>query len=269
MAFSPPLERRSITALLEIMQNLRDPEGGCPWDVAQTHESIAHYTLEEAYEVVDAIENGTPIDLKEELGDLLLQVVFHAQIASEEHRFNFKDVVEAICDKMIRRHPHVFENADPRNAEEQTTAWEEIKAAERAKKQKTGPKTVLNDVPVGLPALTRAEKLGKRASRVGFDWPDTQGVMDKIKEELAEVEDAMTEGDQDHLMEEVGDLLLSIANLTRHLKIDGETALRQANMKFTQRFQHVEKLVEESGKAFQDHSLETLESFWQTAKNKS
>ncbi len=266
MAFAPPKESKDIQSLLQIMRNLRAPEGGCPWDVDQTHASIAQYAIEEAYEVVDAIENGTDSSLKEELGDLLLQVVFHARMAEERGAFDFGEVVDAIVTKMVRRHPHVFETADGRSADAQTEAWEEIKAAERAEKAGDGPASLLDDVPIGLPALTRAEKLGKRAARAGFDWPSTEGVIAKIREELAEVEDALGEDDQSHLEEELGDLLFSVANLTRYLKVDGETVLRRCNAKFTRRFHAIETGVAASGKAFKDHTLAELEAYWDAEK---
>ncbi|MEM9421113.1 MAG: nucleoside triphosphate pyrophosphohydrolase [Pseudomonadota bacterium] len=266
MAFTPPKATKDVQSLLQIMQNLRDPDGGCPWDVEQTHASIAQYAIEEAYEVVDAIENGTNASLKEELGDMLLQVVFHATLAEERGAFDFGDVVDAIIAKMVRRHPHVFEASDGRSADAQTQAWEDIKAAERAAKS-TGNVSLLDDVPIGFPALTRAEKLGKRAARAGFDWPDTQGVIAKIREELQEVEDAIEEKNEEHIKEELGDLLFSVANLTRYLNIDGESALRACNEKFAYRFRAIEEGVAQSGKAFRNHTLAELEIFWEAAKD--
>jgi MazG family protein len=265
MAFKPPEDMRSVAALRQIMADLRAPEGGCPWDVEQTHASIARYAIEEAYEVVDAIEHGTDADLREELGDLLLQVVFHARMAEERGAFDFSDVVEGIVAKMVHRHPHVFERQDGRNADEQATAWEEIKAAEREGKSE-GPASALDDVPIGLPALSRAEKLGRRAARLGFDWPDTAGVIAKIREELDEVEEAIAENDRAHVEEEIGDLLFSIANLTRYLSVDGETLLRQANAKFVHRFKAIEDGVRRSGKPFAAHDLSELEAYWHGAK---
>lgn len=269
MPFSPPKDSRDIQSLLQIMDNLRTPEGGCPWDVAQSHASIARYALEEAYEVVDAIDRQDDQDLRDELGDLLLQVVFHAQMAKERGAFDFADVVSAIGTKMVRRHPHVFADAAERDADTQTIAWEEIKAAERAEKAAGAPDRIpslLDDVPVGLPALTRAEKLGKRAARAGFDWPSTAGVIAKIREELDEVEDALAHTDQAHLEEELGDLLFSVANLTRYLKVDGETVLRACNAKFIRRFEAVEAGVAASDKTFKDHTLAELEAYWHAAK---
>lgn len=268
MAFSPPDNRRSVEALRQIMEHLRAPEGGCPWDLEQTHASIASYAIEEAYEVGDAIENGDDRDLKEELGDLLLQVVFHAQMARERDAFTFDDVVEAIVTKMVRRHPHVFVEEDGRSADDQLVAWEDIKAAERAEKVKGDSQSVLDDVPIGLPALTRAEKLGKRAARQGFDWPSTDGVIDKIKEELSEVEEAVQGGDRDRIEDEIGDLLFSVANLTRYLKLDGETILRRCNAKFTRRFKAIEAGVAASGKKFADHTLEEMETYWDQEKRR-
>lgn len=264
MAFAPPEDRRSIEALRRIMANLRAPEGGCPWDLEQDHRSIANYTIEEAYEVVDAIEHGTDRDICDELGDLLLQVVFHAQMASERGAFTFDDVVQSISDKMVRRHPHVFEQSDHRDAEGQTVQWEEIKAQERAEKGKA--ESVLDDVPIGLPALTRAEKIAKRVARVGFVWPDPSGVIAKLREELAEVEEALEEADTDHIREEVGDFLFTAACLTRELKLDGETVLREANDKFYRRFAHVEQGVRDSGRSWDEHTLTDLEDYWAAGK---
>lgn len=267
MAFTPPANRRSIDALRAIMANLRAPDGGCPWDVEQDHRSIASYAIEEAYEVVDAIENGTDDDLRDELGDLLLQVVFHAQMAAERGAFDFDDVVQSISDKMVRRHPHVFEAPDGRDAEAQTLAWEEIKAQERAEKSERED-GVLDGIPIGLPALTRAEKLAKRAMKVGFDWPDWRGVTAKLREELAEVEEAILEEDEAHIREEVGDFLFTAACLTRAVNVDGETVLREANAKFRRRFSYVEAGVARSGRQWADHTLEEFEVYWAEGKAK-
>ncbi|RFB04365.1 nucleoside triphosphate pyrophosphohydrolase [Parvularcula marina] len=267
MAFDPPSDRRSIEGLRAIMANLRAPEGGCPWDLEQDHRSIASYCLEEAYEVVDAIENGTDRDLCEELGDLLLQVVFHAQMAAERGAFDFDDVVEAISDKMVRRHPHVFDSDDGRDADGQTAAWEEIKAQEKAERGKTED-GVLDGIPVGLPALTRAEKIAKRAMKVGFDWPDWRGVTAKLREELAEVEEAILEEDEAHIREEVGDFLFTAACLTRATRLDGETVLREANEKFRRRFASVEAGVRDSGRSWEEHTLDQLEAYWAAGKAK-
>lgn len=264
MPKSPPQDVRSIEGLKQLMAALRDPDGGCPWDLEQDHKSIAQYCIEEAYEVVDAIENGTDDDLKSELGDLLLQAVFHSQMASERGAFTFDDVCEAVTTKMIRRHPHVFKEADGRDAEGQTLAWEEIKAAERAEREQDD--SVLADVPVGLPALTRAEKLTKRAARVGFEWDKPEHILDKIQEELDELREAYHSGDRAHTEEELGDLLTSCANFGRRLTIDSETATRKANEKFERRFRHLETLVKASGRGFEDHTLDELEDYWRAAK---
>ncbi|MCI5046834.1 MAG: nucleoside triphosphate pyrophosphohydrolase [Aquisalinus sp.] len=247
------------------MDNLRNPDGGCPWDVEQDYKSIAPYTIEEAYEVVDAIERHDLQDLRDELGDLLLQVVFHAQMAREAGDFDFSDVVEAICNKMVRRHPHVFEQSDDRTSEEQLVAWEDIKAEERASKGKVAT-GLLDDVPVALPAMTRAVKLQKRAARVGFDWQDARDVIAKIAEEATELSDAMASGDADAIEDEFGDLLFTIANLSRHLKVDPEKALRRTNQKFCTRFNYIEEHIAGDGKKFEDYTLAELEDIWQQAK---
>ncbi len=265
MAKSQPENNREIAALLQVMADLRDPEGGCPWDVAQDYRSIASYTLEEAYEVVDAIERGNREDLREELGDLLLQVVFHAQIASEEGRFTFADVVEGIVEKMIRRHPHVFIAEDGRDAEQQTLEWEKIKQLEKSQKSEAVV-SLLDDVPLHFPGLTRAVKLQKRAARVGFDWPQIEQVIDKLCEEVEELNQARNQMSQEKIEEEFGDLLFVMANLARHLKIDPETALRRANAKFCSRFAHIENRVSQSGRDWPEFSLDDLEAYWQEAK---
>lgn len=254
-----------MDAVLEMMRRLRDPEGGCPWDLEQTSASIAPYCIEEAYEVVDAIENGTDADLAGELGDLLLQVVFHAQMAEDRGAFTFADVCEALVTKMVRRHPHVFADGEERDAEGQTRAWEVIKAQERAEKGED--ESALSGVPVGLPAFTRAEKLGKRASRAGFDWTERRDVLAKVREETDEIEEAL-DGDPDHLASEVGDLLFACAMLTRKLGLQGETVLRAANAKFERRFSHLEASAEAAGRPMDDHSLEELEAYWTDAKAK-
>lgn len=269
MAFDPPDNRRDIGALTRIMANLRDPAGGCPWDVEQTHTSIAKYAIEEAYEVVDAIERDDMADLKDELGDLLLQVVFHAQMARERGAFDFNDVVEAICDKMVRRHPHVFGDAEERDAETQSSAWEEIKAAERAAKGKADTARILDDVPHALPALTRARKLQKRAAAVGFDWPDTGGVLGKLVEEIDELTGATASQSAEAIEDEYGDVLFTLVNLSRYLKVDPEQALRRTSSKFVTRFSHVEDSVAASGKTFGEHTLDELEAYWQAAKAKT
>ncbi|MCP2670287.1 nucleoside triphosphate pyrophosphohydrolase [Maricaulaceae bacterium EIL42A08] len=251
--------------LLAIMSRLRDKQSGCPWDVQQTYATIAPYTIEEAYEVADAIDRGDLDDLKDELGDLMFQVVFHSQMASETGDFSFEDVIDAISDKMIRRHPHVFGDADERDAEEQTKAWEAQKAAERAAKGDIDT-SVLADLPVALPALKRAGKLTKRAARVGFDWPDVDQVFDKLDEELAELKDAMKSGDQSHITEEMGDLLFVLANLARKLSVEPEQALRDANAKFERRFRYIEQNIEKKAASIQEANLDQMEELWLEAK---
>ncbi len=250
--------------LLEIMRRLRDPQTGCPWDIEQDFDSIAPYTIEEAYEVADAIERRDWPDLEGELGDLLLQTVYHTQIGSESGHFSFDSVVRAISDKMVARHPHVFgdENRD-KSAEQQTADWEAIKAAERAGKAQKG---ALEGVAIGLPALLRALKLQKRAARVGFDWPDTDQVLDKITEEARELTEARAQFTQAEIEEEFGDLLFVMANLGRHLKIDPEAALRAANAKFTRRFQAVEALLAERGKTPEQSDLSEMDALWDAVK---
>ncbi len=252
--------------LIEIMTQLRTPGSGCPWDLEQTYRTIAPYTIEEAYEVADAIERDDRQDLKSELGDLLFQVVFHAQMAREENAFDFEDVANAVSDKMIRRHPHVFDKGDTRSADEQTIAWEEQKAMERQARGATG---LLDDVPVGLPALTRAVKLQKRAARVGFDWKDAASVLDKIAEETTELVEARETKSADAIEDEFGDLLFVIANLSRHLKVDPEAALRRTNQKFIDRFQYIEKRLAGDNRSTEEASLEEMEALWQEAKTKT
>jgi ATP diphosphatase len=250
--------------LLEIMRALRDPEHGCPWDIEQDFSSIAPYTIEEAYEVADAIERKDYDDLKLELGDLLLQSVYHTQMATEDGLFTFDDVVNAISDKMVARHPHVFgDESRDKSADQQTQDWEKIKAAERASKAKGG---VLEDVARALPALMRAQKLQKRAARVGFDWPDITFVMDKIIEEARELSDAQGKSDQSHIEEEFGDLLFVVVNLGRHLKVEAEEALRAANAKFTRRFEFIEKTLAQDGKTPENSTLEEMDALWDRAK---
>ncbi len=250
--------------LIEIMRALRDPNAGCPWDIEQTFQTIAPYTIEEAYEVADAIERQNWLELRGELGDLLLQSVYHTQMASEAGLFDFDDVANDISDKMVARHPHVFgEESRDKSADQQTQDWEKIKAAERAAKQRGG---VLDDVALGLPALMRAVKLQKRAARVGFDWPDISMVVDKIVEEARELSEAQDENDHAHLAEEYGDLLFVIANLGRHLKIDPEEALRSANNKFTRRFRFIEAELEKREKSPEDSDLKEMDALWDAAK---
>ncbi len=255
----------ALLRLLAIMARLRAPEGGCPWDQVQDFASIAPYTIEEAYEVADAIRRGPDFpSLQDELGDLLFQVVYHAQMASEAGHFGFAEVARAIADKMVRRHPHVFGEAAARDAAAQTAAWETQKAAERAARAETG---VLAGVPVGLPALTRAAKLTRRAARVGFDWPDAAAVLDKLEEEAAELRAELPGADQARLKDEVGDLLFVLANLARKLELDPEECLRGANAKFERRFGAVEASLAEAGRSPADASLEEMEALWQAAKS--
>jgi len=260
------MDPRRIETLLAVMARLRARDGGCPWDIEQTFETIAPYTIEEAYEVADAISKSDREDLKEELGDLLFQTVFHAQIAKDEGSFAFADVVEAITTKMIRRHPHVFDTDDQRSADEQTRAWEEMKAQERKAKGQT---SLLDDVPVGLPGLTRAVKLQKRAARIGFDWPTATEVLAKLREETAELTEAMAEKSADAIEDEFGDLLFVLANLSRQLKVDPEAALRRANQKICRRFRHVEEQYtaynRETG---EPPDLDRMEEWWREAKTR-
>lgn len=257
-------EERSIDRLLAIMARLRDPQTGCPWDLEQNFATIAPYTVEEAYEVADAIERGNLDDLRDELGDLLFQVVFHARMAQEQHAFAFDDVVEAICEKMIRRHPHVFGAAEARTSDEQTAAWEVIKAQERAAKGKAA--SLLDDVPAGLPAMTRAVKLSKRAASVGFVWPTITEVMDKLHEEVAELEVEIAAGDRDKARAELGDVLFVAANIARTLDIDPEDALRATNAKFSRRFRFIEAALRERGKRPDQSDLAEMDALWNAAK---
>lgn len=257
MTDTPQLQR-----LLGIMATLRDPVSGCPWDVAQSFKTIAPYTIEEAYEVAEAAELDDTPALKDELGDLLLQVVFHARMAQEAGRFAFDDVAAAISDKMVRRHPHVFGETAIATAAAQTVAWEELKAGER---QAKGAASALDGVGTGLPALTRAAKLQRRAARVGFDWPDLAPVFDKISEEIAELREAMDQG-EDRIEDELGDLLFAVVNLARKLERDPEQALRRACRKFERRFRQVETLLAAEGKAPGGASLDEMEAKWQDAK---
>jgi MazG family protein len=265
----------SLAELLSIMATLRNRERGCPWDLEQTFATIAPYTIEEAYEVADAIERNDLVDHKAELGDLLFPVVFHARMAEAAGVFAFADVARAICDKMLRRHPHVFGDGQVRNSAEQTALWEEIKRKERAAATANGVPLrglrsgVLDDVPIGLPALTRATKLGKRASSVGFDWPDVAGVRAKIDEEVAELDAAVASRDDAAVATEMGDLLFTVANWCRHLQLDPETCLRAANEKFATRFRAVEREVAREGRDWQSYDAAELDSLWEQAKARS
>jgi tetrapyrrole methylase family protein/MazG family protein/ATP diphosphatase len=256
-----------IFRLIEIMAQLRAPEGGCPWDLEQTFATIAPYTVEEAYEVADAIQRGDLADLRDELGDLLLQVVFHAQMAEELGAFDFAAVAEAINVKMVRRHPHVFADAAPRDAASQTRAWEAIKAEERAAKPAAAARAgVLDDVPLALPALTRAVKLSRRAARVGFVWPSAKEVLEKLHEEIAELEAEVVAGEVDKAREELGDVLFVCANLARELDVDPEAALRAANAKFVRRFRFIEDQLAERGSSPEQSNLAEMDALWDEAK---
>ena len=252
----------SIDTLVSVMARLRDPDGGCPWDLQQDFQSVAPYTLEEAYEVIDAIDANSPDALREELGDLLFQVVFHAQLAGEAGWFDFADVVAGICDKMIRRHPHVFADAVVGDATAQTLEWEKHKQRERGTEQ-----GLLAGVISGLPALTRADKLQRKAAQAGFDWPDSAGVVAKVREELDEVCAEMDDPvDRAARQAECGDLLFAVVNLVRHAGIDPETALRQGNSKFTRRFEQVEELCRQAGDPVSGTDAETLNRYWEQVK---
>jgi ATP diphosphatase len=260
----------AIGRLLAIMTRLRDPVVGCPWDKEQDFSTIAPYTIEEAYEVADAIERGDMAALKDELGDLLFQVVFHAEMARERGAFDFAAVAERIADKMRRRHPHVFGDAEVKSAEAQTRAWEAHKAAERAASAATRgrPHGALDGVALGLPALMRADKLQRRAARVGFDWPKAVQVVDKIEEEIGELRHELERGAvPDRIQDEIGDVLFAVTNLARHLAVDPEAALRRSNAKFERRFRRIEALLAASGRTPSDASLDELEALWQQAKS--
>ena len=253
----------AMRRLLDVMAALRDPAGGCPWDREQTFSTIAPYTIEEAYEVADAIARGDLNGLQDELGDLLLQVVYHARLAEEAGRFGFAEVAIAIADKMVRRHPHVFGDAAERDAATQTAAWEAQKTVERTRKAERG---TLAGIATALPALTRAGKLTARAARVGFDWPDAAAVLDKLSEETAELRAELAGADPERLADEVGDMLFVLANLARKLDLDPEACLRRANAKFARRFGVVEDRLAAQGKAPAEASLAEMENLWQTAK---
>ena len=265
-------QRKTIDDLLGVMAVLRTPGTGCPWDLVQTFETIAPYTIEEAYEVADAIERRDMEDLKQELGDLLLQVVYHAQMASEAGAFDFGDVVDAVADKMVRRHPHVFGDEKVRDAGELEGLWERIKAQEKADRSGDLPHSgALEGVPRTLPALTRALKLQSKAARVGFDWPTLKPVIDKVREELAELEaelavEADGLGNQEEIRMEFGDFLFAATNLGRHLALDPESALSSANRKFVRRFERIETMVRDEGRRIEDLDLAQLERLWNHAK---
>ncbi|MDD3446963.1 MAG: nucleoside triphosphate pyrophosphohydrolase [Zavarzinia sp.] len=255
----PTSPESALSALLDLMARLRDRESGCPWDQEQGFETIAPYTIEEAYEVADAIARQNRDDLREELGDLLFQVVFHARIAEEEGSFSFADVADTITRKMVARHPHVFGGATAHDA----ARWEDMKADERAAKAKDG---LLDDVPLALPALLRAAKLQKRAARIGFDWPDLLPVLDKLEEEIGELKAEITAGSgPDRLEDELGDVLFVLANIGRHLGVEAETALRSTNAKFERRFRHIERRLAEQGLEGRQ-PLDRLDALWDEAK---
>ena len=256
-----------LAQLLEIMARLRDPEGGCPWDLQQDFSSIAPYTLEEAYEVSDAIERNAPDDIRDELGDLLFQVVFHAQMAREKGWFGFADVVEAINTKMLRRHPHVFGDEQVADAEAQAEAWELHKANERSLKGEDEDSGALAGITSALPALVRAQKMQRRAARVGFDWDEINEVLARLEEEVAELREAIaSQESRQRQHEELGDIMFSCVNLARFLDADAEQVLRHANNKFARRFREVERLASAAGRKLGDCSLDELEAFWQQAK---
>ncbi|MCX8504704.1 MAG: nucleoside triphosphate pyrophosphohydrolase [Beijerinckiaceae bacterium] len=270
------LPSKNINDLIGIMAALRTPVTGCPWDLEQSFDTIAPYTIEEAYEVADAIERGDISDLRDELGDLLLQVVFHARLAEEQGSFQFEDVVHAITSKLIRRHPHVFGNLQILTPEEVKGLWADIKAQEKADKlaerkaaglEATSENaSLLADIPYNLPALIRAEKLQAKASKVGFDWNDARLVLEKIREETGEIEGALASKDQTNIEEEIGDLLFVVANLARHLSVNPEDALRKANLKFVRRFNYIENNMKLLGKDIKDANLEEMEHFWNEAR---
>jgi MazG family protein len=267
----PPARRYALEDLLAVMAQLRDKDAGCPWDVAQSYATIAPYTIEEAYEVADAIARDDREALKDELGDLLLQVVYHAQMATEEGRFDFADVVDGIARKMVRRHPHVFGDAK-REEFLATDMWGRIKEAEKAERGGVNPRSRFGDVPLALPALTRAVKLQKRAAKVGFDWGSVSPVLDKAKEELDELKAAVEAPDETanasakRASEELGDLLFAVANIARHLGVDPEAALRDANAKFVRRFGQVEDALAKDGRKAEDATLEEMDRLWDEAK---
>lgn len=259
----------SLEDLLEIMEKLRDPENGCPWDIEQTFSTVAPYTIEEAYEVDEAIRENDMPALQDELGDLLFQTVFHAQMAKEAGLFDFDTVVQGVSEKMVRRHPHVFGEAVINSAEDQTVSWERLKAEERANaaRKSERPHSALDGVTPGLPALLRAMKLQNRAARVGFDWPETEQVIDKIQEECAELRHEVEGGaDPARIKEEFGDLLFVISNLARHFNLDPEECLRDANSKFERRFKSVEAKLAALGKSPEQSNLEEMDALWDTVK---
>jgi ATP diphosphatase len=254
-----------VTALVTIMQQLRDPQSGCPWDIEQTMQTIIPHTIEETYEVADAIYSGDPQHIKEELGDLLFQVVFYAQLGQEQGWFDFDDVAQGMCDKLIRRHPHVFTDQSQLTAQQVAAQWDVIKQAEKA--DLPIPTSILANIPAGMTPLMQAHKIQKTCAKVGFDWSDIAPVANKVKEELAEVQDAIATGDQAHVQEEIGDLLFAVVNLARHAGVKSEVALQQANRKFSTRFMQVEALVAADQHEMQTLDLDSLEAYWQQVKH--
>ena len=263
---APLKPSRDIARLIEIMAALRTPGSGCPWDLEQNFRTIAPYTIEEAYEVADAIARGDLADLKDELGDLLLQVAYHARMAEEQGAFNFADVVEGITAKMIRRHPHVFADSDGHTAEAVKGLWERIKRQEKAERGEAAPTGALTGVPLALPALTRALKLQDKAGRVGFDWNDPRAVLAKIREEADEIEAELDGADKAKTAAEVGDLLFAVVNLARHLDADPEDILRDTNRKFERRFASIERALAARGQTPKDASLAEMDALWDAAK---
>lgn len=258
-----------INRLLEVMAALRDPESGCPWDLVQTFETIMPYTLEETYELAEAIESGNRPHMKEELGDLFLQVVYHAQMAKEEGAFDFDDVVETVTDKMIRRHPHVFQTQQANTPEDVNVIWAAEKEKEKEKENKDKSKNdagYLDNIPVNLPAMSRSQKLQAKAAKAGFTWDDIDGVLRKLDEEIEEMREAVNNNDQAAIKDELGDLYFVLVNAARMLDLDAEQTLRQANRKFCTRFAEMERLAAEQGKIFSELSLEAQEQLWQQAK---
>ncbi|NMP29955.1 nucleoside triphosphate pyrophosphohydrolase [Thalassotalea sp. M1531] len=261
-------DKASMDKLRWIMAQLRDPETGCPWDLKQDFASIVPHTIEEAYEVAEAINQQDYTELEKELGDLLFQVVFYSQLGLEQKRFDFDSVVAAICEKLIRRHPHVFADESLHTEAQIKANWENEKAKERASKSPNEDLSILADIPQALPALSRANKIQKRCAHVGFDWDNIEQCFEKVEEEVAEVKAELNQSDE-RLAEELGDLMFAVVNVCRHAKQDPEALLRAANNKFIQRFETVEQLALETGKSIEQHNLETLESFWQVAKKRS
>lgn len=259
--------KQPIDRLLDIMVALRDPDTGCPWDLKQDAKSLIPYTIEEAYEVAEAAESGDAEDLKEELGDLLLQVVFQAQLGKEQGLFDFHDITEGISNKLVRRHPHVFSGQVFERPEDRQAFWEASKLEEKIERGKPDVvSSVLGEVPKGLPALMAAQKLQDRAGRYGFDWPSLDPVMDKLDEELSELREALSARDDVHIAEELGDVLFVLANIARHLKLDAEASLQGTNRKFRRRFEHIERQVREKGSSLNQEDLTALDAYWQEAK---